>query len=763
MRSLSSGSGINAFEIDDLSNEAIAVIGLSCRLPQAPSPNAFWRVLREGVDAITEMPPGRWDADALDDVDLSLAGKATARHGGFLPQVDRFDADFFGISPREAVAMDPQQRLMLELCWEAFEDAGIVAARVRGSRTGVFVGAIGDDYATLLHQQGLGAITQHVTTGLHRGIIANRVSYVLGLRGPSMTVDSAQSSSLVAVHLACESLRRGESSLAIAGGVNLILAPESTVGAAKFGGLSPDGRCFTFDARANGYVRGEGGGVVVLKPLTRAVAEGDRIYGVIRGSAVNNDGVTEGLTVPSVVAQQEVVRLACERAGVDPRCVQYVELHGTGTRLGDPIEARALGAALGGVRGDKAPVVVGSAKTNVGHLEGAAGIVGLLKLVLSVWHGEIPASLNFQTPNPGIPLEALNLRVAQTLGPWPGGDRPLVGGVSSFGMGGTNCHVVVSQGPRATQRPDRPVPAVVPWVLSAKSETALRAQAERLGEHVDTHPDLDVADVGYSLVTSRSVFAHRAVVVAGDREDFLRGLDALGEGQAALGLVHGVAGAGDRVVFVFPGQGSQWVGMALELLESSPVFAQRLAECERALAPFVDWSLVEMLRDGSALGRVDVVQPVLFAVMVSLAGLWRSFGVEPAAVVGHSQGEIAAACVAGALSLEDAARVVALRSQAWLGLVGRGGMVSVALPAEEVCAWIGRWPDQLAVAAVNGPGSTVVSGDPGALDELLVELTAQGVRARRVPVWIRQGIRLRWRCCGSSWWRCWLGCRLGRR
>ncbi|MER5646398.1 type I polyketide synthase [Streptosporangium sp. NPDC002524] len=805
--------------------DAIAVVGMACRLPHAPHPGAFWNLLSEGRSAITEAPAGRWGGDA-----------SAPRFGGFLDDVDRFDPEFFAISPREAAAMDPQQRLVLELAWEALEDARILPADLAATSTGVFVGAIAADYAALLHRQGPGAITRHTMTGLNRGLIANRVSYALGLRGPSLTVDSAQSSSLVAVHLAAESLRGGESTLAIAAGVNLNLVVDATIAAERFGGLSPDGRCFTFDARANGYVRGEGGGVVVLKPLARAVADGDRIHCVIRGSAVNNDGdpggggsgngaLTSGLTVPNPDAQAEVIQLATERAGVAPGAVQYVELHGTGTRVGDPIEAAALGAALGAGRTSAEPLAVGSAKTNVGHLEGASGIVGLLKVALSIAHRRIPASLNFETPNPDIPFDRLNLRVQSGTGPWPRLDRPLVAGVSSFGMGGTNCHVVLTEPPPAgplsvdplsndpllaeplsvdslsvdslpvdplsveplsvesplaeplfagspsvtsplTESPlAGPLPVgspaaeawVVPWVLSGASEAALRDQAARLHASLTTDSlstaslttdslssgslnrggSFEPADVALSLAVTRTAFRHRAVLV-GDRAELVDGLRALAGGDQAASLVRGTARLdGGDTVFVFPGQGSQWEGMAEGLLRTSPVFARHVRACADALAPHVDWSLVDLLtgRPGAPpLDRVDVVQPALFAVMVSLARLWESAGVRPDAVIGHSQGEIAAAHVAGALSLDDAAAIVALRSRAIAAIAGTGGMASVLLPAERVRDRLARWEGRLGVAAVNGPASTVVSGDAGALTELLDGYRREGVRVRNVSV-----------------------------
>ncbi|MFB9903089.1 type I polyketide synthase [Allokutzneria oryzae] len=704
---------------DESGERAVAIVGMACRLPGASTPGEFWRALTGGVDAITEVPADRWVAEPGDP----------GRFGGFLDRVDGFDPGFFGISPREAVAVDPQQRLVLELGWEALEDAALLPSALRGSRTGVFVGAMADDYAKLAARAGDSGIGRHTFTGLTRGVIANRLSYLLGAHGPSLTVDAAQSSALVAVHLACESLLRGESTLAVAGGVALNLAPDGAVAAARFGGLSPDGRSFTFDERANGFVRGEGGGMVVLKPLRAAVADGDRVYCVIRGGAVNNDGATTGLTTPNPLAQRDVIRAAHTAAGIAPADVQYVELHGTGTAVGDPIEAEALGAVFAGDRAEDRPLVVGSAKTNVGHLEGASGIVGLLKVALSVAHREQPASLNFERPNPKIDFTGWRLRVSTETGPWPVPDRPLVAGVSSFGVGGTNCHLVVSEAP-AVAAADEPRPAPVPWVLSARTARALREQADRLRAHLADNPGLNPVDVGFSLATTRTAFEHRAVVLGSDPA----ALDALADGLPSPRLVTGEVVSGTGPVFVFPGQGAQWVGMGRELLATSEVFCAGIQECEQALAPWVDWSLTDVLADGEALRRVDVVQPALFAVMVSLARLWRSRGVEPAAVVGHSQGEIAAACVAGALSLADAARLVALRSAAIAELPESGGMLSVPLPVAELAELLAPHGDRVSVAALNGTGSTVLSGDSAALAALLAELTEAGVRAKSIPV-----------------------------
>ncbi|WP_408653894.1 type I polyketide synthase [Jatrophihabitans sp.] len=698
---------------------------MSCRLPQAADLDAFWQLLHDGVDAVTEAPEDRWPIGSAEGY----------RRAGFIAGVDGFDADFFGISPNEAAAMDPQQRLALELSWEALEHARLIPADLRESDCGVFLGTMSHDYATLLDRLGSAELGPHSYPGTSRAIIANRISYLLGLRGRSMSVDAGQSSSLIAVQLACESLRRGESRLALAGGVNLNLLAETTAAIGSFGALSPEGRCHVFDERANGYVRGEGAAFVVLKPLSAALADGDTICCLILGGAVNNDGGGTSLTAPSQRAQQDVIERACAQAGVTPDAIQYVELHGTGTPIGDPIEAAALGAALGAERPAGQPLLVGSVKTNIGHLEGAAGVAGLVKLALSLRHRQVPASLHFRTAPAKIPLTELGLQVVQDTRDWPSPDQPLVGGVSSFGMGGTNCHLVLGEAPALTS----PQPAAgrsdLPWLLSARSGPALQAQAQRLRARIAAQP-VEAGQVALALATSRSAFEDRAVILGEDAEAMLAGLDALAAGAPNPSLVTGTVMPG-RCAFVFPGQGSQWPEMARALLAESSDFADRMAACEQALAPFVDYSLIDVLRGepGAAdLSRVDVVQPALWATMVCLAELWQVNGVRPDLVIGHSQGEIAAATVIGALSLSDGARVVALRSRALAAVAGSGGMMSVAAPRDEIEGLLRSRSGQATIAAENSPRSVVVSGADQVLSDLQVELGAAGYRTKIVPV-----------------------------
>lgn len=716
--------------IGDDRREPIAIVGMSCRLPTASGLAAYWELLRDGRSAIAELPGHRRET-------ISADARGEVWSGGFIDNVADFDAGFFGVSPREAVAMDPQQRLLLELAWEALEDAGIAAANLVDSLTAVFVGTAREDYASLLYRQGSAAITQHTATGVHRGIIANRVSYALGLHGPSITVDTSQSSSLVAVHLACESLRNGESDLALAAGVNVNLLVEGLQAAEQFGGLSPDGRCFTFDARANGYVRGEGAGVVVLKPLRRAVADRDRVHSVILGSAVNNDGATPGLTVPSAAAQEQVLRLAYRRAGVTPDAVQYVELHGTGTPVGDPIEATALGGALGALRSPGDPLPVGSVKTNIGHLEAAAGIAGLVKAVLSLTHRLLPASLNFETPNPDIPLDRLNLSVNDRLADWPHPDRPLIAGVSSFGMGGTNCHVVLAEA--ATSGSDevavhRGQPtAALPVVVSGRGLPAMRAQAARLAEFVAVNDDIDVASFGWSAACTRSQLSHRGVVLAADRDELAAGLEALASDAPSAGTVSGTVVNG-HLGMVFTGQGAQRAGMGLELSAAYPVFAAGLDEVCAHLDPLLPRPLRDVITSGEELNETGYTQPALFAVEVALYRLFASWGVRPRFLAGHSIGEVAAAHVAGVLSLADAAVLVAARGRLMQTLPAGGAMVAVQAAEADVAPLLPDGQRAVAIAAVNGPTSVVLSGDTEAVLDIASTLRSNGHKTRRLVV-----------------------------
>ncbi|MGV9820723.1 SDR family NAD(P)-dependent oxidoreductase [Nocardia xishanensis] len=637
---------------------AVAIVGMSCRMPGAADLESFWHLLSEGRAAIGTAPPGR---------------SGITERAGFVDTAGHFDADFFGVSPNEARAVDPQQLLALELSWEALEDAGLAATARDARRCGVFLGCTGSDFAEIVASQGGPGVSRHSLWGVGRGIIANRVSNYFGFSGPSIVIDSAQASSLVAVHLACESLRSGESDVALAGGLNLILSPTSGERIEHFGAQSALGACYTFDSRADGFVRGEGGGVVVLKPLAQAVADGDRIHAVIRGSAVNTGNERRVLSAPSRDAQAAAIRAALTAAGVEAPSVQYVELHGTGTPAGDPVEAAALGETYGVGRAQDTPLAVGSVKTNIGHLEGASGIAGLIKTALCLGNRELVPSLNFESPSPRIPLEDLGLRVVTGVESWPA-DNGRLAGVSSFGMGGSNAHVILEEAPAVASAASGVdgVIGAMPWVVSARSEDGVRAQAARLREWLLRRPELDAVDVAHSLLATRAQLEWRGNVVGRDRAELLAGLAALADPTVPVTAIEPTIARAEqrRVAFVFPGHDSHWAGMALDLLDSGGAFAESIAECEAALAPYANWSLTAVLRgegDAPSLDREDLVQPVLFAVMVSLARMWRAAGVEPDVVLGDSHGEIAAAHVAGGLSLADAARVVAVRAQVAAG------------------------------------------------------------------------------------------------
>ncbi|MGD1236893.1 SDR family NAD(P)-dependent oxidoreductase [Mycobacterium seoulense] len=717
-------------------DEPIAIIGIGCRFPGADGPSAFWRELSDGVDAISEIPPDRWDADAFYDADPSVPGTSVTRRAGFVPGIDKFDFGFFGISPRESAQMDPQQRLILEVAWEALEDAGQVPERLAGSDTGVFVGISTTDYANLRAGQ-LQLVDAYTGTGNALSIAANRLSYFYDFHGPSMAIDTACSSSLVAVHLACRSLRDGECSLALAGGVNVILSPALMINFTKARLMAPDGRSKTFDAGADGYVRGEGAGIVVLKPLSRALADNDPIYAVIRGTAINQDGRTNGLIAPSRQSQEAVLAAAYRRAGLSPGTAQYVEAHGTGTFLGDAIEANALGTVLADGRPPNSPCLIGSVKTNIGHLEAAAGVAGLIKVALALQHKMIPPSLNFVEPNPEIPFDDLPMRVARTLTPWPANGGRAVASVSSFGMGGTNAHAVLTEAPQVrtaaepgTTAPDRA--ELLP--LSAHSPEALAALADRYESALAS--GVGLADLCYTAGARRGHYEHRLSVVADSPTAMSESLGAYRRGQSRPGLSVGQCRTGQRprVVFAFPGQGSQWRGMGRRLQAEEPVFRDALAACDRALQPHLGQSMLTLLAEEEEFTDISLIQPAIFAMQVALAALWRSWGVEPTAVVGHSMGEVAAAHVAGALSLEDAARVIHFRALMLRTVRGRGTMMAAELSLAEAQELIAGQERKVSIAASNSHRSTVLSGDQKVLAKLMAVLQQRDRFCRWVDV-----------------------------
>ncbi len=714
-------------EREERDGEPIAIVGMACRFPGgASSPDALWRLVSSGADAVGGFPPDRgWDVEGLYDPDPDAPGRTYARGGGFLYDAGEFDAEFFGVSPREALAMDPQQRLLLECSWEALESAGVPADALRGTRTGVFAGVMYHDYGS--GGDAPGDVEGYLGIGGAGSVVSGRVAYTFGLEGPAVSVDTACSSSLVALHLAAQSLRRGECTLALAGGVTVMATPGIFVQGARQRGVAADGRCKAFSAAADGAGWAEGAGVLVVERLSDARRLGHRVLGLLRGSAVNQDGASNGLTAPNGPSQERVIRSALADARLTTDDVDVVEGHGTGTSLGDPIEAGALLATYGADR--VRPLLLGSIKSNIGHAQAAAGVAGVIKMVMAMRHGSVPRTLHAEEPSPHVDWASGAVRLVHSPEPWPSVDRPRRAGVSSFGASGTNAHVIIEAAPaeEADARPAEPG-VVVPWVLSAADETALTAVARRLHEALP--PDADPADVGWSLAATRATLPHRAVVLDPG------GLAALARGEDDARVVRAARTPEPvrRTVFVFPGQGSQWAGMAAELLDSSAVFRARMAECAAALAPHTDWSLDEAVRDGTGLDRVDVVQPALFAVMVSLASVWESCGVTPDAVAGHSQGEIAAACVAGALSLEDAARIVAVRARALRELAGTGAMASVMASPEAVRERLAGYGGRLEIAAVNGPASVVVSGEPSAVADLVAACESDGVRARRVAV-----------------------------
>ncbi|MFI7672095.1 beta-ketoacyl synthase N-terminal-like domain-containing protein [Actinophytocola sp. NPDC049390] len=712
--------------------EPLAVVGMACRFAGgADSPERFWELLVNSRDAISEIPEERWAAYAEASPENAAALRETTRFGGFLDDITGFDAEFFGVSPREAELMDPQQRIMLEVAWEALEHAGIAPTALAGTDAGVYIGVGSDDYGRRLLED-LPGIEAWTGIGASMCAVANRISYALDLRGPSFAVDTACSSSLVALHLASQALAAGETPVAVVGGVNIMAGPGLTMVLDAAGAISPDGRCKSFDALANGYGRGEGAGAVVLKRLSDAERDGDRVLAVLRGSAVHQDGHTNGIMAPSGPAQAHLLRQAYRSCGVHPGTVDYVEAHGTGTRAGDPIEASAMARVFGTGRPVDEPCLIGSVKSNIGHLEAGSGVAGVIKAVLALRHGEIPPSLNFTEPNPAIPWETSGLRVVAERTAWPVTDHPRRAGVSGYGYGGTIAHVVLEEAPEPPPAP--PVPAVAGprlFALSAATEAGLRAHAGRVADRLAERPE-PLADLGHTLAERRAHLARRTAVVADNDAQLVARLRVVAAGEEPEDTAFGtpLAEPGPGPVFVFSGHGSQWLGMGRELLAERPKFAAVLAE----IAPVFQAELGITPRGvllGDELADVHVIQPMIFAMQVALAAMWRQHGVAPAAIIGHSVGEIAAAVAAGALDLHDGALLVCRRSALLKRVAGKGAMAMVDLPFDEVAGQLGD-RDDVTAAISAAPGSTVVAGSPAAVDEVCATWTSAGRMVRRV-------------------------------
>ncbi|MGO9351827.1 MAG: type I polyketide synthase, partial [Mycobacterium sp.] len=727
-------------------DEPIAIVAVACRFPGAPDPEAYWELLSGAVDAIREIPDDRFDVDEYYDPDPEAPGKIYTRYGGYLDRIDGFDPEFFGISPREAVWMDPQQRLMLEIAWEGLERAGYSPASLRGSRTGVFVGVAANEYSQLLNANSVETIEAHFITGNALNVIAGRVAFALGLEGPAMAVDTACSASLVAVHQACQALHSGDCDMALAGGVNVLVSPASIVATSRARMLSADGRCKTFDAAANGYARSEGCGVLVLKRLSDAERDGDRICAVIRGSAVNQDGASSGLTVPNGGAQQRLIAATLARAGVEGRDVDYLEAHGTGTSLGDPIEVQAAAAVYGAGRDPNRPLLIGSAKTNIGHLESAAGIAGLIKVVLSLQHEALPQNLHFENPSPNIPWDSLPVRVVDKAIPWHAEGRPRRAGTSSFGFSGTNAHVLIEEAPPQSEVSAGDVEAEAPeqttgdeplgvLPMSARSPEALVALAQRYGTWLEAHPEVDITDVCFTAGAGRSHFEHRAALVVDSVQGARELLAGLAENRLGPGAVRGECGDPPKTAWLFTGQGSQYPGMARELFDTEPVFADTVKRCAEAIDGLLTRPLLEVIFDtdsdtggetGKTLGHTSFAQPALFAVEMGLARLWQSWGIEPDVVLGHSVGQYAAACVAGVFSLEDGARLMAERGRLFGNLPEGGRMVAVFADAQQVERATDEFP-RVSVAAYNGP-NTVLSGPGADVEQIVAKFSGDGIR-----------------------------------
>lgn len=730
--------------------EGIAIIGIGCRFPGGVNnAESFWSLLTEGRDAVSDVPADRWNVERFYDSEAGLAGKTIAKRGGFVEGIDQFDPQFFGISPREAPYIDPQQRLLLETAWESIEDAGMVLDFEKGTDIGVFVGISHNDYQGLQHTAtDRTGISAHTPTGSAHSIAANRISYCLNLRGPSMAMDTACSSALTAVHVACDHILAGHCKTAMAGGVTVMITPDGFIGFSQAGMLSPEGKCKAFDASANGFVRGEGAGMVLMKKLSDAIADGDPIHGVIIGSSVNQDGHTNGISLPSPEAQSRLVRDACANAGIAPTQIAYVEAHGTGTAVGDPIEAHALAEALCAERSADAPLIVGSVKTNLGHLETASGIAGLIKTLLVLKHGQIPASLHFETPSPHIDFQALKLRVPVVNEAFPRSQHVRTAGVNSFGFGGANAHIILTASPAQPQRPALHLNSDRAWPLaiSARSEEALRATAAQLSTWLDDHSKLNgssplLPDLTYMLGSRRNHHSHRLALSARSVSEMVQELRAFGEGQSSPKINTAFTPRREetaRVAFVMSGQGPQWWGMGRELMNHQPVFRDTIEACDKAMRPYARFVLTDELQrpeDESQMHRTEISQPAIFAMQMALAELWKSWGVRPVAVVGHSVGEVAAACVAGILTLSQAAKVIVHRGRFMEQCAPVGGtMLAVGMSADEALKVIAKHDPRVSIAAFNGPRSLTLSGLKVSLEAIAAELEVNGTFARFLKV-----------------------------
>jgi len=718
-------------------NEPIAIIGMGCRFPGgANSPEAFWELLSRGKEVIVPVPSQRWDAEAYYDENPDLPNKTYARYGGFIDAVDQFDAQFFGMTPREAIALDPQQRLLLEVSWEALENAGIAPQKLTGTQTGVFVGIGLDDYAKRQIKQQI-PIDAYTGSGNAFCFASGRLSYFLGLQGPSLAIDTACSTSLVTVHLACQSLRNRESNLALAGGVSLMLSPEVTLYLSKTRALSPDGRCKTFDKDANGYVRGEGCGMVVLKRFSDAISDGDNILGVIRGSAVNQDGPSSGLTVPNGSAQMAVIRQALENAKVKPEQISYLEAHGTGTALGDPIEVRGINNILCKDRSTDNPLMVGSVKTNIGHLEIAAGMASLLKVILSLKNQEIPPHLHFKELNPDLADAATSLKIPTSSLPWQRTEEPRRAGISAFGLSGTNAHIIIEEPPQLSFNPsevDRPAHLLT---LSAKSDDALDDLAQKWVNYLEKNPQLNLADLAFSANTGRGQFNHRLAILAKSTLEAKDSLTAFTQKQPCLNVFSQAVAKSrqNKIAFLFTGQGSQYADMGRQLYETQPTFRHALEECDRLLQPYLEKSLLEVLySDSSLLDQTAYTQPALFAIEYALYKLWQSWGIKPDGVLGHSVGEYVSACVAGVYSLEDGIKLIAERGRLMQSLPQKGAMAAIFAPIETVKSVISPYGDQVEIATINSSENIVISGDQEAINQIKADLESQSLEVRLLQV-----------------------------